>query len=90
MKTNRMTAFCLILFLSTMLNSWAGTVTRTPEGKTRIQVVSWYIPDPAKTDANNRAEYAVHQEFLKRFPAILEKKYRAKYESNPQKYGDFS
>ncbi len=90
MKKKRMAVFCLLLLFTMAVNSWAGMVTRTPEGKTRIQVTSWSIPDPSKTDANGRAEYAVYQEFLRKFPAILENKYSAKYESNVEKYGDFS
>jgi ABC-type sugar transport system permease subunit/ABC-type glycerol-3-phosphate transport system substrate-binding protein len=90
MKNKFLPAFCLFFFFAVSSNSFAGSVTRTAEGKTRIQVVAWSTPNPALTDTNSRAEYAVHQEFLRRFPEIFEKRYRAKYESNPGKYGDFS
>ncbi len=83
------------IFLFVVLLSWAfmvrgGTVERTPEGKTRITVSCWSVPDPTRTDVNSRADYAVLKEFIKRFPEILARKYRAKYEAAPEKYGHFS
>ena len=68
----------------------AGTVERTPEGKTRITVTCWSLPDPTRTDTNSRAGYEVVKEFLRRYPEILEQRYRAKYEADPAKYGNYS
>ena len=68
----------------------AGTVERTSYGKTRITVKAWNVPDPTRTDTNSRARYAVVEAFLRRFPEIVDRKYRAKYEASPDKYGNFS
>ena len=82
--------FCLALSLFCTLPGLGGSVELSAEGKTKITVVCWGIPDATRTDTANRAEYAVFEAFLKRFPDIFEKKYRAKYEANPDKYGNFS
>lgn len=79
----------LLLFLLPTLLLSAGTVERTPDGKTRVTLVCWSIPDPAKTDTNSRAGYAVVKEFMRRYPQILAHKYKAKYEADPEKYGRF-
>lgn len=79
----------LLLLLFPALLLQAGTVERTPEGKTRITLVCWSVPDPTKTDTNSRAGYAVVKEFMHRFPQILARKYKAKYEADPDKYGRF-
>ena len=74
----------LFVFLPLLVN--AGWI-EDKEGKTIIHVKAWELPDPAKTDVANLANYAVYKEFIKRFPEIFAKKYRAKYESNPEIYG---
>ncbi|NMA42450.1 MAG: hypothetical protein GX946_03615 [Oligosphaeraceae bacterium] len=82
--------FCFIIYLFSCLPSFGGGVELTAEGKTKITVVCWGLPDATKTGAAARADYAVFEAFLERFPSIFEKKYRAKYAANPDKYGHFS
>ena len=57
--------------------------------KTVVTVVAWSLPDPTRTDTNTRAQVAVMKEFVKQYPQIVQKKYRARYESDPEKYGEF-
>ena len=57
--------------------------------RTVVTVVSWSLPDPTRTDTNTRAQVAVVKEFVKRYPQIVQEKYRAKYEAEPEKYGRF-
>jgi multiple sugar transport system permease protein len=57
--------------------------------RTVVTVVSWSLPDPTRTDTNTRAQVAVVKEFVKRYPQIVQEKYRARYEADPDKYGEF-
>ncbi|MBR3648739.1 MAG: extracellular solute-binding protein, partial [Victivallales bacterium] len=57
--------------------------------KTVVTVVAWSLPDPTRTDTNTRAQVAVMKEFVKQYPQIVQKKYRARYEADPDKYGKF-
>lgn len=55
--------------------------------KTVIHVKAWSLPDPASIAPNVLADREVLKAFIDRFPEIFAKKYQAKYEANPQKYG---
>lgn len=57
--------------------------------RTVVTVVSWSMPDSTRTDTNTRAQVAVVKEFVKRYPQIVQEKYRARYEADPEKYGEF-
>ena len=57
------------------------------DDKTVIHVTVFDLPDPTKTDTFNRAEVAGVRAFQKRFPEIFEKRYKEKYQANPEKYG---
>ena len=57
-------------------------------GKTIIHVKPFALPDSTSVSPNVIAEREVMKAFIKRFPEIFAKKYRAKYEANPQKYGN--
>lgn len=74
---------------------WGGGVRRGrivgSDGVTRdgtiITVTSFQLPDPTRVDAHSRAQVAVMNEFLRRFPELFERKYRRRYESDPSRYG---
>ena len=79
---------CSSLLLSG-LNTRAGEVQVTEDGKTIITVSCWSLPEPTRTDVNTRAEVAIVKEFIKRFPDVFQKRYAAKYAANPAKYGNY-
>lgn len=87
----------IALLISIVLPIFAGSVrTGKVVGKdgveregTIISVSSFSLPDPTRVDTHSRAQVAVMNEFLRRFPEIFEKKYRKKYEANPEKYGEY-
>jgi multiple sugar transport system permease protein len=60
------------------------------DGATVIQVKAWQLPDPTRTDTKTRADVAVVKEFTRRFPEIFQKRYKAKYEADPAKYGNWN
>jgi len=71
------------------LNTRAGEVRVTEDGRTIITVSCWSLPEPTRTDVNTRAEVAVVKEFIRRFPEIFQERYAAKYAANPAKYGNY-
>ncbi|MCC6579758.1 MAG: extracellular solute-binding protein [Phycisphaeraceae bacterium] len=64
----------------------AGWVEDTPHG-TIIHVTSWQLPDPAQTDPANMATLKAMHHFIKTFPDLFARKYKARYEAQPEKYG---
>ncbi|MCF6175299.1 MAG: extracellular solute-binding protein [Victivallaceae bacterium] len=74
------------IFLSPQLK--AGKIVQK-NGKTTIYVKSMMLPDPSKTDTASRADVEVVKAFVKKFPAIFAKKYRALYKTDPKKYGKY-
>ncbi|HOG50619.1 MAG TPA: extracellular solute-binding protein [Lentisphaeria bacterium] len=83
-----LTLLCSSLMLSS-LNTRAGEVRVTEDGRTIITVSCWSLPEPTRTDVNTRAEVAVVKEFIRRFPEIFQERYAAKYAANPAKYGNY-
>ncbi len=60
------------------------------DGITRVQVVVYQLPDPTKNSPDDRAGVAVMRSFIKDYPEIIKKRYRAKYLADPEKYGKFN
>ena len=56
-------------------------------GKTLINLKLQILPDPSRTNAIARANYAVVAAFINRFPEIFKRKYQEKYRRNPGIYG---
>ncbi len=54
-----------------------------------LTVHDWILPDSSRTDTASRADIAAMRAFVQRFPEIFAAKYRARYEADPQRYGDF-
>jgi len=83
----------LILLILTLLGLWqqpanAGEI-ETIDGKTVITVTVWALPDPASVDPKALSDVAIVRRFVEKYPQILKERYKAKYESDPAKYGDF-
>ena len=57
------------------------------DGKTVIHVKVWSLPDPTRTDTATRAQAAVLSTFVERFPALFAERYRDRYETDPERYG---
>jgi len=76
----------LILFVFSPLLLQAGWIEER-DGKTIIHVKPWSLPDSTDMAPHVMASRQVIKAFLKRFPKIFAKNYRAKYEANPEKYG---
>ena len=64
----------------------AGWVEDLPE-KTVIHLKLYALPDPSRGDPATQADVAVIKELVHRFPAIFAERCRARYESDPAKYG---
>lgn len=56
---------------------------------TIITVTSFQLPDPTRGDTHSRAQVAVLKAFLRKFPTIFARKYRARYEADPERYGRY-
>ncbi|MBT4822209.1 MAG: extracellular solute-binding protein, partial [Lentisphaerae bacterium] len=67
----------------------AGWIEKKEDGRTIIHVKAFRLPDPTRTDTKTRADVAVIKEFTRRFPQIFRERYKAKYEADAGKYGDF-
>jgi len=67
----------------------ASGAVRQVNGVTVITVVVPTLPNPNDTSAAARAELAVIQQFEKDFPAMFQKKYQARYQADPARYGNF-
>ena len=76
--------FIFTIFLSLDVN--AGGWIEDKNGKTIIHVTG-DLTGLANDDPNGRARYANHLAFIKSFPELFAKKYKAKYKANPAKYG---
>jgi multiple sugar transport system permease protein len=80
------------MFLSLFLLptvSQAGWVEER-DGKTIIHVEAWTLPDPSWTDTATRAKVAVLHAFIEKFPHIFAQRYRARYQTSPEKYGRYN
>ncbi len=81
------------LVLTLFLGIWmaysllGGYVEDAPDGTTVIHIKLHDMPDPSRTDTPAKADTAVLDEFIKKFPSIFAEKYREKYKANPEKYG---
>lgn len=83
---------CILIstaFLNINVSAFAGYIEEK-NGKTIIHVKAWSLPDPTDNKPNVIAEREVLRAFIKRFPDIFAKKYKAKYEANPEKYGNYN
>ena len=79
--------FACLLILSCCLPGRAGWI-EDRDGKTVIHVKAWSLPDPTRTDTATRAQAAVVRAFVEQFPATFAQRYRARYEADPERYGD--
>ncbi len=89
MKRSRLDKFYFIVFFCCLLFTekvFPGTIEDCPD-KTIIHLTAFGLPTPTKTNTAERAEYQCLLKFIDDFPRLFEKKYRAKYEANPEKYG---
>ncbi len=59
------------------------------DGVTTIYVKSMTLPDASRTDPVTQANVEVVKAFIKKFPEIFAKRYRAKYQADPKKYGKY-
>ncbi len=64
----------------------AGWVEDCPEG-TVIHLKLWSMPNPAAIDTPSKAEQAVLDEFVRRFPSIFAERHRSRCEADPRAYG---
>ncbi|MBU0679757.1 MAG: extracellular solute-binding protein [Verrucomicrobia bacterium] len=53
-----------------------------------VKVHDWIFPDPSRTDTPTRADAAAAREFIRRFPETFAAKYREKYQTHPEMYGE--
>ena len=79
----------VILAVCLGVSASAGWIEKKDDGRTVIHVKAFRLPDPTRTDTKTRADVAVVKEFTQRFPGIFRERYKAKYEADPGKYGDF-
>ena len=82
-----MKRLALLVLCGLLLPIWGGEVRISEDGRTIISVTCWTLPDPTRTDTNNRANAAVVKEFIRRYPEIFAERYRTKYEADPATYG---
>ncbi len=80
-------ALCCLVSIAAA--GWVETIQDPETGirKTIIHVSVFDLPDPSRTDTATRAEVAAIRQFVRRFPDLFEKRYRARYEANPDRYG---
>ena len=57
------------------------------DGQTVIHVRLFDLPDPSSADVSSRAGMAAVDAFKQEFPRIVAKKYKARYQANPARYG---
>lgn len=82
----------LVVFLAIFIYKPKPSYDRIKEeyGKTIITVKVTRLPDPSSTNVVSRANILALEAFKRDFPAIFVKKYKAKYEADPEKYGDYN
>jgi ABC-type sugar transport system permease subunit/ABC-type glycerol-3-phosphate transport system substrate-binding protein len=80
------TIFIVFLTVSGMLQ--AGSV-KTVNGKTRVKVVVFELPDPTRNSPSARAGVAIMKSFIRDYPKIIKKRYLEKYKADPEIYGNF-
>ena len=88
-KRHQAAALQIILVLACLifpLLSQAGWV-EDRDGRTVIHVKLFDLPDPASLDAANRAGVAAVKAFKQEFPRLFAERYRARYQSDPARYG---
>lgn len=68
----------------------AGGTVQTVDGTTVITVMVPFLPNPSDPSTIQRAWLAVIHQFEKDYAEIFKAKYKAKYEANPAKYGNFN
>ena len=68
--------------------SEAGWIERNG-GQTIIHVEVYGLPDPNNPDTRTRAQVAAVRRFKQRFPEIFAARYRARYDADPERYGDY-
>ncbi|MGI5924688.1 MAG: extracellular solute-binding protein [Lentisphaeria bacterium] len=89
MKRLALLLLCGLVLCGMLLPLWGGEIRISEDGRTIISVTCWTLPDPTRTDTNNRANAAVVKEFVRRYPDIFAERYRAKYEADPATYGHY-
>jgi multiple sugar transport system permease protein len=52
-----------------------------------VTLDAYVFPDPSRVDTPVQASVAAVREFVRRFPAIFEERYRERYQADPEKYG---
>ena len=58
------------------------------DDRTIIHVKVFALPDRSRTDTPTRADAAAVREFVRQFPTIFAERYRDRYKSDPERYGD--
>lgn len=82
----------LILFaalISPTLSGWVESIVDPTTGETQtvIHVTVFDLPDPSRTDTASRAEVAAVREFVRQFPDLFAKRYRERYQAQPDRFG---
>lgn len=69
-----------------------GSIEQREDGTTVIHLVvhSWALPNPVDIGTAKQADMAMVYEFQRRFPEIFAERYREEYESDPDRFGDYS
>ncbi len=78
-----------LMFCSYLSGVDAGEV-RLEGGVSVVEIVvhNWVLPDATRSDPMSRAHLAVVRAFEKAYPAIVEERYRQRYEADPDRYGN--
>ncbi|MFA7185559.1 MAG: extracellular solute-binding protein, partial [Victivallales bacterium] len=87
MKFLRSYILCFTGLFFIFCSAFAGYIEDIGD-KTIIHVKLFQLPNPAGTGAYTRAECAAVKAFVEKFPKIFAQKYRAKYKTDPEKYGN--
>jgi hypothetical protein len=89
MESNRQGVWIAFAALAVLLARGAdGGLVENRNGATVITIRSDVLPDPSDTSTSAQAEAAAVAEFKRQFPRIFAEKYRARYEADPEKYGN--
>ena len=89
MRSRGLFLFCVALLWVTARPAQAGWI-EDADGKTilHVKVHDWIFPDPTRTDTAGRADVAAVKAFVDDFPRLFAERYRAKYEAQPEIYGE--